>query len=210
MFFASTCTHPKPPPSPYCILLLSADRSRLTPQRKSSKKWSGEGEDAFAKFKVGFLHPQHLGEVFNMSDPMHILKKIVNALWHRDIPGKKRELGMWRTNTNGDEEFAEFSLKNGERLYVSLEYDGDTMSLEQRVSSIRTFYRIPPSVWKRTSRSFMNVAHSAKVSCTFMFIGDMYEVDPCPVSKQVHFVFVGETTSRAGDSSTLPGQSSRV
>ncbi|CAN0396896.1 unnamed protein product [Pylaiella littoralis] len=53
----------------------------------------GPNEGSFASFNIGFRHPVHLHEVFNMSDPMHILKKIVNALWHSDIPCQAAPVG---------------------------------------------------------------------------------------------------------------------
>ncbi|CAM9770889.1 unnamed protein product, partial [Hapterophycus canaliculatus] len=128
------------------------------------KAWSkGGGETPFDDFGIGFLHPHHLGQVFNMSDPMHILKKIVNALWHSDIPDKKRALGMWLSNGAGGLEFSEFSLRTAERIYNEIENEGDRLSLNERSASLRTFRHHFAAMWRRTSHSCMNVSHSAKV-----------------------------------------------
>ncbi|CAN0525236.1 unnamed protein product, partial [Ectocarpus sp. 12 AP-2014] len=92
---------------------------------------------AFKAFKTGFIHPVHPHPVFNMSDPMHILKKAVNALWHSDIPTKQRQLGMWRADSDGRRQFARFSLKTGERVYNTWEVDGETLTLEERMATLK-------------------------------------------------------------------------
>ncbi|CAM9951013.1 unnamed protein product, partial [Ectocarpus sp. 4 AP-2014] len=54
-------------------------------------QWANEespSEMRHEDFGVAFRHPQHGGPVFNMSDPVHLLKKVVNALWHSGLPDK--------------------------------------------------------------------------------------------------------------------------
>lgn len=113
---------------------------------------------------MGFLHPHHLHVVFNMSDPMHILKKIVNALWHSDIPEKQRSLGMWLPNNEGELEFSLFYLKTGERVFNEIENEGGRVPLNELAASVRVFRNHLAAMWNRTSHSCMNVSHFAKVS----------------------------------------------
>lgn len=123
----------------------------------------GEREKSFADFLVGFLHPVHLHEIFNMSDPMHILKKIVNALWHSDIPHKKRELGMWRVIDGFILVFSQFSLKTAQQVYNEIEFDGDTLTAEERAATLNTFRNLEPGIFHRDNHNCMNVQTSAKV-----------------------------------------------
>ncbi|CAM9931894.1 unnamed protein product, partial [Ectocarpus sp. 13 AM-2016] len=123
----------------------------------------GPKEGSFAGFKVGFLHPVHLHEVFNMSDPMHILKKIVNALWHSDIPAKQRQLGMWCVTDQDELKFSQFSLKTAQRVYNDVEYDNDSMTPEERAATLTIFPGMPVGAFNRTNFTCMNVKLSAKV-----------------------------------------------
>ncbi|CAM9700634.1 unnamed protein product, partial [Hapterophycus canaliculatus] len=112
----------------------------------------GEREIPFAGFAVGFLHPVHLHEILNMSDPMHILKKIVNALWHSDISHKKRELGMWRVNHE-------------------IQFDGDTLTPEERAATLTTFRKLEPGIFHRDNHNCMNVQISARVVFSGTIVG---------------------------------------
>lgn len=133
------------------------------------EKWSkGGSEEPFSDFKVGFQHPHHLGPIFNMSDPMHILKKIVNALWHSDILGKQRDLGAWLEGEDGEEEqFFHFSLKTAERVFNQIENEGEDLSTEEKAALLSTFRHHSSAIWRRTNHSCMNVSHSAKVPLFF-------------------------------------------
>lgn len=129
-------------------------------------KWArGEDEASHKDFPVGSLHPCHYGPVCNMSDPVHLAKKVVNALWFSDIPGKQRSLGMFRMSPlTGVREFSQFSLKTLERAYKTVEDDGVEMTPEERVSTLQMFLSLSPAMFKRNSHTCMNVSLSAKVS----------------------------------------------
>lgn len=121
-------------------------------------------EKPFSDFKVGFRHPHHLGVIFNMSDPMHILKKIVNALWHSDIPDKQRDLGVWASERDGEsKKFFRFSLKTGERVFNEIEYEGKQLSMNEKSAMVSTFRHHSQAIWRRDNHSCMNVSHSTKV-----------------------------------------------
>lgn len=123
-----------------------------------------EGEEYFSGFGVAFPHAHHQQPVFNMSDPPHLTKKLVNALWHSDIPGKKRALGMYRVNTKtGETEFCLFSLKSAERVYNKLEEHSEDATLGEHAATLRTFHHLTPAMFRRTNHSCMNVSLSAKV-----------------------------------------------
>ncbi|CAB1100333.1 unnamed protein product [Ectocarpus sp. CCAP 1310/34] len=121
------------------------------------------GQRNSVSFPVAFPHPVHLGPIFNMSDPPHILKKIANTCWHSDQDSKKRELAMWCGDEEGNTDLVRFSLATAERVYNQVENDGNTLSQEEKVASITTFRKVVPSCFNRNSWNCMNVSYSAKV-----------------------------------------------
>lgn len=87
-------------------------------------------------FPVAFKHPQHGGPVFNMSDPVHLLKKVVNALWHSGLPEKQRDLKNLSWNQATEEfEWVGFSLKTLEKVWKQEEAGG---GFGPRQSRLRT------------------------------------------------------------------------
>ncbi|CAN0308487.1 unnamed protein product, partial [Pylaiella littoralis] len=145
-----------------------ASEHRCFQARSSSEKFEtwvkDDKEKPFSDFKVGFRHPHHLGVIFNMSDPMHILKKIVNALWHSDIPDKQRDLGVWASERDGEsKKFFRFSLKTGERVFNEIEYEGKQLSMNEKSAMVSTFRHHSQAIWRRDNHSCMNVSHSTKV-----------------------------------------------
>lgn len=91
------------------------------------------------------------------------MKKIANAVWQSDLPDKIRELAMWCTDEEGNVKLVRFSLKTAERAYQEVEWDGGTLTLEERVGSISTFRKLVPSCFNRNSWNCMDVGMSAKV-----------------------------------------------
>ena len=93
----------------------------------------------FADLPVAFRHPFHDKPIFNLSDPQLIVKKLVNALWHSDLPGKLRLLGMWwaHPKTLG-EEYSQFSLKALADVYFHEEMGLDgVVDMRTRLQSRR-------------------------------------------------------------------------
>lgn len=102
--------------------------------------------------------------MFNISDPMHLVKKVVNAAWHSDIPDEPRNLGMWWLHPRSCElEFHHFSLKTLERVYKTEEEGGDDRRPEERLGDLAKYRRLVPEQFRRNSHNGMNVGLSAKV-----------------------------------------------
>ncbi|CAB1103448.1 unnamed protein product [Ectocarpus sp. CCAP 1310/34] len=55
----------------------------------------GDDEESFSNFPVALRHSVHLGPMFNVSDPPHLVKKIANTLWHSDLTGAIRDDGTY-------------------------------------------------------------------------------------------------------------------
>lgn len=100
----------------------NAHRGRRVGEIRHLGKAGDTGEELNSEFPAGFRHPFHDHLVFNMSDPLHAMKKIANALWQGAIPGRKVELDTWRVKPENDKgEMNDFSLKTAERVYNSME-----------------------------------------------------------------------------------------
>lgn len=160
---ARVCLVPRPP------LFRRPPGSRSFQTHASTVKFEsykkGPDEEEFADFKVGFRHPVHGEEIFNVSDPMHDMKKLVNALWHSDLPDKPRQLGNFCVDNadGGNLKFVPFSLKTGERVYRGEEFDNDSLTAAERASVWTIHQNISQGVWKRDSYNCMSVSHAAKV-----------------------------------------------
>ncbi|MEP2386988.1 hypothetical protein [Hyphomonas sp.] len=64
---------------------------------------------------------------------MHLLKKLVNALWHSDIEEKSRSLmKLWFDSKTGDIDWTHFSLKTLEQVYREEELGGGCERLKSR------------------------------------------------------------------------------
>lgn len=83
-------------------------------------EWAVEGnefEQRFAYFPAAFKYSYHGGPVLNLSDSLHLIKKLVNALWHSDLPSKKRNLAkVWVNPMTGEPEWCTFSLQTLEKV----------------------------------------------------------------------------------------------
>ncbi|CBN76029.1 hypothetical protein Esi_0281_0015 [Ectocarpus siliculosus] len=129
-------------------------------------EWA-RGDSAFEKrmgdFKVAFKHPSHGGPVFNMSDPVHLLKKVVNALWHSDIPSKQRDLKkLWYNEAAEDYEWVSFSLKTLEKVWKEEEAGGGVRSVAEQAAHLIRFLKFDPEMFTRNSHNCMSVGLSAK------------------------------------------------
>lgn len=86
-------------------------------------EWAKDGdefEQRFADFRVAFDHPYHGQPVFNLSDPLHLWKKLVNALWYSDFSWKARNLAKVCVDPDtGGYELVEFSLKTLEKVWYN-------------------------------------------------------------------------------------------
>ncbi|CAM9341971.1 unnamed protein product, partial [Ectocarpus sp. 12 AP-2014] len=133
-------------------------------------RWAKQGqskdarfEATFAKFLIAFEHPYHLRPVFNLSDPMHLVKKLVNTLWHSDLDWKNRSLGkLFLNERTGEAEWADFSLKTLERVYVQEEMGGGAKTVEEQVADLQRFVSLTPEQFRRTKHNCMSVQLSCK------------------------------------------------
>ncbi|CAB1115480.1 unnamed protein product [Ectocarpus sp. CCAP 1310/34] len=115
-------------------------------------------------FKVAFRHPQHGRPVFNMSEPVHLLKKVVNALWHSGLADKQRDLkGLWWDPKTEEEEWVSFSLKTLEEVWNQEEAGGGIRSGAEQAAHLSRFRKVNPEMFYRNSHNCMSVKLSAKV-----------------------------------------------
>lgn len=123
-----------------------------------------EFEQSFKDFPIAFNHPHHGGPVFNISDPPHLIKKLVNSLWYSDMETKDRKLGkFWPQPTTGELEWCEFSLRTLEKVYFNEELGGGALSRAEQAAMLQRFSSMKPDQFKRDSRSCMDVGLSMKV-----------------------------------------------
>lgn len=118
-----------------------------------------------ADFPVAFKHPHHGGPVFNMSDPVHLLKKVVNALWHSGLSNKQRDLmNLWWNPATDEFEWVAFSLKTLEKVWKQEEGGGGIRSTAEQAAHLSRFLKLDPEIFNRNSHNCMSVKLSAKVS----------------------------------------------
>lgn len=117
------------------------------------------------EFEVGFRHPLHGGPVFNMSDPVHLVKKVVNALWHSGIESKQRDLKnlWWGDDPDDEPEWVSFSLKTLEKVWKEEEEGGGHRSEAEQAAHITRFLKFDPEMFNRNSHNCMSVRLSAKM-----------------------------------------------
>ena len=118
----------------------------------------------FADCPVAFRHPYHGKPIFNLSDSQHIIKKLVNALWHSDVPNRPRQLGMyWTHPTTGEPNFSEFSLSTLGKVYRHEEMGLGGPRAEDQVAEWTRFRSLIPEQFSRNSHNCMSVGLAKKV-----------------------------------------------
>ena len=121
-------------------------------------------ESMFADFPVAFRHPHNGHPVFNLSDPGHITKKTVNALWHSDKKDSERNLGMYMPHPEtGEDTYSNFSLNTLKKVYDHEELALGGESREDQVAEWTRFRSLTPEQFSRNSHNCMNVGLSNKV-----------------------------------------------
>eukprot|EP00752_Nemacystus_decipiens_P015630 g13948.t2 len=129
-------------------------------------EWAKAGdelEQRFLDYRVAFDHPFHGQPVFNLSDPPHLWKKIVNALWYSDLPWKSRNLAkVYVDPETGDFELVEFSLKTLERVWFTEERGGGKWSLEEETAQLTRYSNVVPEMFNKNSFNCMSVRLAVK------------------------------------------------
>lgn len=98
---------------------------------------------------------------------MHLLKKIVNALWHSDLKEKSRDLmKLWWNPVTDDFEWTKFSLKTLEKVFTEEERGGGSRSAAEEAANLKRFRKMDAGMFQRNSYNCMSVSIAAKVRRT--------------------------------------------
>lgn len=134
---------------------------------ESFSRWAKEGdefEQRFKDFPVAFQHPHHGHPIFNLSDPPHLWKKLVNALWYSDLPWKSRNLARVCCDPEiGEYDLVEFSLKTLERVWYNEERGGGKFSLAEEAAQLTKYTKVNVQQFDRDSYNCMSVPLAVKV-----------------------------------------------
>lgn len=113
---------------------------------------------------MAFDHPYHQQPVFNLSDPPHLWKKIVNALWYSDLPWKSRNLAKVCVDPEtGEYELVEFSLKTLEKVWYTEERGGGKWSLAEQTAQLTRYPKVVSEQFNRNGFNCMSVRLAVKV-----------------------------------------------